>query len=208
MPVWPVADKHTLTNSLLLRKTQSTKIHLHKYSYLIILKFYGVGQNNGPFLGRGLPSIFCGHKKARISGHHPDSVLDGYKIPPFPGQYAMVIPDAWSVGNAAGKYAGLPLKASSAVHPNDPFGRQAPAWSLSSSNKSQCRDADADRRREDGPQRDKAGVQGASRGKYIVDKQNVPYTCLYGGRFKGSLDVTGFFFYSEFCLCSGAPDTP
>ena len=96
MPVWPVADKQTLTNSLLLRKTQSTKILFHKYSYLIILKFYGVGQNNGPFLGRGLPSIFRGQKKARISGHYPDSVLDGQKIPPFPGQFAMVTPETWS----------------------------------------------------------------------------------------------------------------
>ena len=31
MPIWSMADKYTFTNSLLLRKTQSTKIFLHKY---------------------------------------------------------------------------------------------------------------------------------------------------------------------------------
>ena len=32
----------------------------------------------------------------------------------FPGQFTILRPDAWSAGNAAGKYAGQPLKASCA----------------------------------------------------------------------------------------------
>ncbi len=34
----------------------------------------------------------------------------------FSGQVAMVIPDSWSSGNVAGKYAGQPLKASCASY--------------------------------------------------------------------------------------------
>ena len=33
---------------------------------------------------------------------------------PFPGNFTIVRPDTWSAGNAAGKYAGQPLKASCA----------------------------------------------------------------------------------------------
>ena len=41
MPIRSVRDEDAFTNSLLLRKAQSTKIFLHKYLYLlIIIKFY------------------------------------------------------------------------------------------------------------------------------------------------------------------------
>ena len=33
---------------------------------------------------------------------------------PFPGQFTILRPETWSAGNAAGKYAGQPLKASCA----------------------------------------------------------------------------------------------
>jgi len=74
------------------------------------------GHKNGPFLGRGLPSIFVGHKKARISGLHSGIFLDGQKYACFPGQFALVIPDVWSASNAAGKYAGQPLNANCVNH--------------------------------------------------------------------------------------------
>ena len=35
---------------------------------------------------------------------------------PFPGNFTIVRPDAWSAGSAAGKYAGQPLKASCASY--------------------------------------------------------------------------------------------
>ena len=35
---------------------------------------------------------------------------------PFPGNFTIVRPDTWSAGNAAGKYAGQPLKASCASY--------------------------------------------------------------------------------------------
>lgn len=37
--------------------------------------------------------------------------LSAIKKACFSGQVAMVIPDSWSSGNVAGKYAGQPLKA-------------------------------------------------------------------------------------------------
>ena len=47
-------------------------------------------QENGPFLGRGPVSTFVGQKKARISGRHIDSALDGQKKACFPGQFSIV----------------------------------------------------------------------------------------------------------------------
>ena len=35
---------------------------------------------------------------------------------PFPGQFTILRPETWSAGNAAGKYAGQPLKANCASH--------------------------------------------------------------------------------------------
>ena len=50
MPIWSMADKYTFTNSLLLRKTQSTKILLHQYYILVIIKSYWVARKKPVFL--------------------------------------------------------------------------------------------------------------------------------------------------------------
>ena len=95
-------------------------------------------------------------------------------------------------GTAAGKCAGQPLKAS---------------LNLRSSDKAQSRDADADGRRKDGPQRDKAGQKRRSGGEYIVHDEQMPYfvrgyVCGRGDRSgKGARYILSLFFDFHLCLC-------
>ena len=70
-----------------------------------------------------------------------------HKTANFPDQFAMVIPDAWSAGNASG---------------------------LSSSHKPQSGDADPHAGRECGAQGRKAGHQRGTGSEYIVYQENVP----------------------------------
>ena len=65
------------------------------------------------------------------------------------------------------------------IHENHHSHGQAPAWSLRSSHKRQRRHADADLRREDGPQSLEAGMKGAAGSEDIVDQQKMSDSAFF-----------------------------
>ena len=72
----------------------------------------------------------------------------------------------------------------------------------------QRRYADADRGREDGPECLEAGGHGASRGKDVIDDEDVAEGQFFGVDLfmncKCSGNIGFLFSYAKFCLCSGS----
>ena len=122
---------------------------------------------------------------------------------PFPGQFTILRPETWPAGIAAGKYAGQPLKASCASYAEG-LAQLALSPVLGPVYKRKGGHADADRRRENDPQRDEAGKQSRARSEYIIHDDDMPvlseitFSCL-----ESSGNIADFPFHIQFCLSPG-----
>lgn len=80
------------------------------------LKLTIVSTKTAFFMDRSFNHCLVSTETALFMDSTAQSTVVSIKIRFFPGQFAVMMPDAWSAGNATGKYAGQPHKASGASY--------------------------------------------------------------------------------------------